>query len=68
MIELIERHGWHVIAELAFLAALLVFSAIYLRALFRGRVRSVTCASCGRVASRAHERCPRCGAALEAPA
>jgi uncharacterized OB-fold protein len=57
-----------VIAELAFLAALLVFSAIYLRALFRGRVRSVTCASCGRVASRAHERCPRCGAALEAPA
>jgi predicted amidophosphoribosyltransferase len=68
MIELIERHGWHVIAEMAFLAGVLVFTAIYLRALFRGRVRSVTCRACGRVASRAHQRCPRCGAALEAPA
>jgi hypothetical protein len=68
MIELLERHGWHVIAEMAFLAALLVFTSIYLRALFRGRVRSVSCPSCGRLASRAHERCPRCGAALEAPA
>jgi predicted amidophosphoribosyltransferase len=68
MVELIERHGWHVIAELAFLAALLVFTTIYLRALFRGRVRAVTCRSCGRVASRAHRTCPRCGAALEARA
>jgi predicted amidophosphoribosyltransferase len=68
MVELIERHGWHVIAELAFLGALLVFTAIYVRALLRGRVRAVTCPSCGRVTSRALERCPRCGEALEAPA
>jgi predicted amidophosphoribosyltransferase len=68
MLELIERHGWHVIAEMAFLIALLVFTVIYLRALFRGRVRSVTCGSCGRVSSRAQPRCPRCGAPLEAPA
>ena len=68
MVELIQRHGWHVIAELAFLAGLLVFTAIYVRALLRGRVRAVTCPSCGRVTSRAQERCPRCGAALEAPA
>jgi predicted amidophosphoribosyltransferase len=68
MLELIQRHGWHVIAELAFLAALLVFTLIYVRALLRGRVRAVTCPECGRVASRAQQQCPRCGAALETQA
>jgi hypothetical protein len=63
---LIERHGWHVIGELAFLAVVTVFTVVYLAALVRGRVRAVTCPACGRVASRANTRCPRCGASLEA--
>ena len=62
---LIERHGWHVIAELAVLAVVTVFTAIYLAALLRGKVRAHSCPSCGRVVSRADPRCPRCGTALE---
>jgi predicted amidophosphoribosyltransferase len=65
MAELIREHGWHVIAELAALALFTVFTAIYVTALIRGRVRAVTCPSCGRVASRANPTCPRCGTPLE---
>lgn len=64
MIELlwnaIRAHGWHVVAELTLFLLIMVFSAIYLVALARGRVGAVVCASCGRLASRAHGRCPRC--------
>lgn len=63
---LIERHGWHVIAELAVLAGVTVFTVIYLAALVRGKVRPHNCPSCGRVVSRADPRCPRCGTSLEA--
>jgi hypothetical protein len=63
---LIERHGWHVIAELSLLAVATVFTVIYLAALFRGKVRAHGCPSCGRVVSRAHARCPRCGTFLDA--
>jgi len=63
---LIERHGWHVIAELAVLAMFTVFTVIYLAALFRGKVRATSCPSCGRLVSRAHVRCPRCGTSLVA--
>jgi predicted amidophosphoribosyltransferase len=62
--ELIREHGWHVIAELAVLAVVTVLTVAYLTALLRGRVRAVQCPSCDRVASRAHDRCPRCGATL----
>lgn len=62
---LIERHGWHVIGELAFLAVVTVFTVVYLAALVRGRVRAVSCPACGRVASRANARCPRCGGSFE---
>jgi uncharacterized OB-fold protein len=64
--SLIERHGWHVIAELAMLAVVAVFTVFYLTALLRGKVRATTCPSCGRVVSWADARCPRCGASLEA--
>ena len=64
--DLIRNHGWHVVAELAFLALITVFSAIYLTALFRGRVRAVACPSCSRVTSRARALCPRCHTPLEA--
>jgi hypothetical protein len=62
---LIERHGWHVIAELAVLGVVTVFTVIYLAALVRGKVRALSCPSCARVVSRADARCPRCGTALE---
>ncbi|MGH2683511.1 MAG: hypothetical protein ACRDIX_09800 [Actinomycetota bacterium] len=65
---LIERHGWHVIGELAFLAVAAVFTLIYLSALFRGKVRASICASCGRLVSRADTRCPRCGTSLHTSA
>jgi predicted amidophosphoribosyltransferase len=63
---LIERHGWHVIAELAVLTMFTVFTVIYLAALFRGKVQATSCPSCGRVVSRGDARCPRCGTSLEA--
>jgi predicted amidophosphoribosyltransferase len=62
---LIERHGWHVIAELAVLGVVTVFTVIYLAALVRGKVRATSCPSCGRVVSRADARCPRCGQLFE---
>jgi uncharacterized OB-fold protein len=63
---LIERHGWHVIAELAVLAVVTVFTVVYFAALLRGKVRAASCPTCGRVVSRADARCPRCGTSLEA--
>ncbi len=66
MSELIREHGWHVIGELAVLALVTVFTAFYVVALFRGRVHGVTCPACGRLSSRMHRRCPRCGEALAA--
>lgn len=62
---LIERHGWHVIAELAVLAVAAVFTVVYLSALLRGKIRAGSCPSCGRVVSRADVRCPRCGTLFE---
>ncbi len=64
--ELVRNHGWHVVAELGALVLVTIFAALYLTALARGRVRAVTCPSCGRVASRAHARCPACRRPLEA--
>jgi uncharacterized OB-fold protein len=63
---LLERHGWHVIAELGVLAVVTVLTVVYLGALLRGKVRAASCPSCGRVVSRADARCPRCGTSLEA--
>jgi hypothetical protein len=63
----IRAHGWHVVAELALFVLILIFSAFYVVALVRGRVRAVVCASCGRLASRAHRRCPRCDQPLPSP-
>jgi hypothetical protein len=63
-VSLLQRHGWHVIAELTLLAVVAVFSVIYVTALVRGRVRAVPCPACGRLTSRAHGTCPRCGRTL----
>ena len=63
--RLIEQHGWHVLGELAVLVATVVVGALWIKALFQGRARPVACPACGRLASRANPRCPRCGAALE---
>jgi predicted amidophosphoribosyltransferase len=63
--DLIRRHGWHVLGELATLVAAAVFTFFYIRALVRGRVQALVCTECGRVASRADPRCPRCGRPLE---
>jgi predicted amidophosphoribosyltransferase len=60
LVRAIHNHGWHVVAELTVLALVTVFTVIYLAALVRGRVRAVTCASCGRITSRARNECPRC--------
>ncbi|HVM12360.1 MAG TPA: hypothetical protein VM638_07795 [Actinomycetota bacterium] len=65
LIDLIRRHGWHAIGELAALLLAAVFTFFFVRALIRGQVRAIVCGSCGRVASRADPRCPRCGAALD---
>ncbi|HEX6208851.1 MAG TPA: hypothetical protein VF058_10915 [Actinomycetota bacterium] len=62
--DLIRSHGWHVVAELLLLVLATVFTAFYVAALVRGRVRAVECAGCGRIASRAHAECPRCGTSL----
>ncbi len=64
--ELIERHGLHVLGELATLVIAAVVAAYWVRALLQGRARPVVCATCGRVASRGHSLCPRCGEPLAA--
>jgi uncharacterized OB-fold protein len=64
--DLIREHGWHVLGELAVLAVTALVAAYWIRALLQGRARPVVCGSCGRVASRAHASCPRCGERLEA--
>ena len=64
--ELIEKHGLHVLGEVATLVLAAVVSAFWIRALFQGRARPVICAACGRVASRGHSTCPRCGEPLVA--
>ena len=65
--ELIRQHGWHVLGELAVLVLAILVTALWIRALFLGHVRPIVCGSCGRVASRAHGACPRCGEPLTAP-
>jgi predicted amidophosphoribosyltransferase len=64
--RLIERHGWHVIGEVAALLVALAVSAFWVRALLKGRARPVVCGTCGRVSSRATSLCPRCGEPLAA--
>ena len=64
--DLIRRHGWHVLGELATLMIAAVVSVYWIRALVQGRARPVVCAACGRVASRANAICPRCGEPLHA--
>lgn len=64
--QLIERHGWHVLGEVAALLVAAVVAGFWVRALLRGRARPVVCASCGRVSSRATAMCPRCGEPLVA--
>jgi predicted amidophosphoribosyltransferase len=65
--DLISEHGWHVLGELVVLVLAIVITALWIRALARGQARPVVCAACGRVASRAHPVCPRCGEPLGAP-
>lgn len=66
MAELISEHGWHVLGELAVLVLAAVVTILWIRALLRGQARPLTCSSCGRVTSRAHATCPRCGESLRA--
>jgi predicted amidophosphoribosyltransferase len=63
--DLIREHGWHVLGELAVLVLAVVVTILWIRALLRGGARPLVCASCGRVVSRAHAACPRCGAAID---
>jgi predicted amidophosphoribosyltransferase len=58
---LIREHGWHVLGELAVLVLAVIVTAMWIRALVRGQARPLVCAACGRVTSRAHAACPRCG-------
>jgi predicted amidophosphoribosyltransferase len=62
--ELIREHGWHVLGEIAVLVLATVVTILWIRALFRGGARPLACPSCGRVVSRAHAVCPRCGTSL----
>jgi predicted amidophosphoribosyltransferase len=62
--ELIQEHGWHVLGELAVLVLAIVVTALWIRALVRGQARPLVCGACGRVASRDHAACPRCGRPL----
>ena len=64
--DLIQQHGWHVIAELATLVVATIVTGLWIRALIRGRARPVECSSCGRIGSRATRMCPRCGTRIEA--
>jgi rRNA maturation endonuclease Nob1 len=59
--DLIREHGWHVLGELVVLILAVAVTVLWVAALFRGRARPLACASCGRVISRAHVVCPRCG-------
>jgi hypothetical protein len=65
-VELIRRHGWHVLGELAVLVLAVVVTVMWIRALIRGGARPEVCGSCGRLTSRAHVICPRCGEPLRA--
>ena len=60
--DLIREHGWHVLGELTVLVLAAAVTVLWVRALLRGQARPLVCASCGRVVSRAHAVCPRCGA------
>jgi predicted amidophosphoribosyltransferase len=60
--DLIREHGWHVLGELTVLLLAVVVTVLWVRALLRGQARPLVCASCGRIVSRAHPACPRCGA------
>jgi predicted amidophosphoribosyltransferase len=60
--DLIREHGWHVLGELTVLVLAAAVTVLWIRALLRGQARPLVCASCGRVVSRAHAVCPRCGA------
>jgi predicted amidophosphoribosyltransferase len=64
--ELIERHGWHVLGELTVLVLAVVVTVMWVRALVRGGARPEVCGTCGRLVSRAHTVCPRCGQPLGA--
>jgi predicted amidophosphoribosyltransferase len=64
--DLIREHGWHVLGELAVLILAVVVTVLWIRALLRGQARPVVCGGCGRLASRAHRACPRCGEPLGA--
>ncbi|HEV3475355.1 MAG TPA: hypothetical protein VG602_08320 [Actinomycetota bacterium] len=64
--DLIRGHGWHVIGELAVLVLAAVVSVLWIRALLQRRAHPLRCGSCGRVTSRAHAVCPRCGAPVAA--
>ena len=65
VVRLIHQHGWHVLGELGVLVATVVVGVLWIKALFQGRARPVACPACGRLASRANPRCPRCGTGLE---
>ena len=60
--ELVREHGGHVVGELAVLLLAAVVTVLWVRALLQRRARPVSCSRCGRIASRAHGACPRCGA------
>jgi predicted amidophosphoribosyltransferase len=64
--DLIQRHGWHVLGELAALVVASIVTAFWVRALVQGRARPAVCGSCGRVSSRTTTACPRCGEPLPA--
>ncbi len=64
--ELVRRHGWHVVGEVGALIVATVVTVLWVRSLLSGGARPVTCGACGRLASRAHAVCPRCGEPLGA--
>jgi predicted amidophosphoribosyltransferase len=59
--DLVREHGWHVVGELAVLVLAAVVAVLWIRALLHRRARPMTCSRCGRITSRAHAACPRCG-------
>ena len=64
--DLIREHGWHVLGEVAVLMVALAVTVLWIRALLRGQAHPLVCPTCGRMASRAHPTCPRCGEPLGA--